>query len=80
MSREETEEVVIFPTDEEILERVRINRNALLTASDWTHGGDSPLSETSKLAWATYRQALRDITDAPNIRDITWPVPPTDGE
>jgi hypothetical protein len=31
-------------------------------------------SDTS--AWRTYRQALRDITDAPDIYNVTWPTKP----
>jgi len=27
-------------------------------------------------AWAAYRQALRDLADAPNPFDLTWPQPP----
>lgn len=40
------------------LERMRIRRNALLVASDWTQLLDVPVDQT---AWATYRQALRDF-------------------
>lgn len=40
----------------------RKNRDELLAASDWTQMPDSPLSDEKKSEWATYRQALRDIT------------------
>lgn len=40
--------------------RIRIERNAKLIASDWTQVADSPVDAA---AWATYRQALRDITN-----------------
>ena len=36
-------------------------RNNKLLASDWTQLSDSPLSDSKKAEWATYRQALRDI-------------------
>jgi len=36
-------------------------RNNKLTASDWTQMADSPLSDSKKAEWATYRQALRDV-------------------
>jgi len=36
-------------------------RNAFLRDSDWTQFSDSPLSAEQKQAWATYRQALRDL-------------------
>jgi hypothetical protein len=38
---------------------VRDDRNAKLKYSDWTQVADAPVDKT---AWATYRQALRDIT------------------
>jgi hypothetical protein len=44
--------------DEWILERVRNWRNAKLIESDWTQVADAPVD---KAAWATYRQALRDL-------------------
>lgn len=40
---------------------VRSTRNRLLSESDWTQGKDIP-DELSSV-WATYRQALRDITN-----------------
>lgn len=55
----------------------RRRRNALLTASDWTQIPDAPLSEEQRAAWASYRQALRDITETSNSPDeISWPAPP----
>lgn len=38
-------------------------RNRLLTQSDWTQLPDAPISTEKKTEWATYRQALRDITE-----------------
>lgn len=50
-------------------------RQALLLASDWTQLPDVPLE--TKAAWATYRQALRDITDQPGYpQNVIWPVAP----
>jgi hypothetical protein len=53
-------------------------RNALLTASDWTQGDDSPLSDSKKAEWQTYRQALRDFDYAGITEDynIPWPTKP----
>jgi hypothetical protein len=54
--------------------QIRSQRNQLLTASDWTQVLDAPINRT---AWATYRQALRDITsqeDFPN--NVVWPKNP----
>ena len=54
-------------------ERVRTKRDQLLKNSDFTQLDDSP---KNKVAWKTYRQALRDITDQPDPDNITWPVEP----
>lgn len=55
-------------------EEVRNNRNALLTASDWTQVADAPVDQA---AWATYRQELRDITAQSGFpNDVVWPVKP----
>jgi hypothetical protein len=55
-------------------------RNIRLAECDWTQAADSPLSDTKKTAWATYRQQLRDLpTSYPNPTskdDITWPTQP----
>ncbi len=59
---------------------MRQRRNNLLKASDWTQGADSPLSDSKKTEWQTYRQALRDLpTTYPNPTskdDIVWPNRP----
>ena len=49
-------------------EAVRQDRNARLAASDWTQLADAPVDD---LAWATYRQALRDV---PNQAGFPWSV------
>jgi len=49
-------------------------RNSLLSASDWTQVQDAPV-DTS--AWATYRQALRDIPQQEGFPlNVIWPVEP----
>ena len=53
---------------------VRAERNKLLVASDWTQMPDAP--DANKAAWATYRQALRDITVQADPFNIVWPVCP----
>jgi len=59
---------------------MRERRNNLLKQSDWTQGDDSPLSDSKKTEWQTYRQALRDVpannTSATVREDITWPTKP----
>jgi hypothetical protein len=49
-------------------------RTKLLAASDWTQVVDAPVD---RAAWATYRQALRDITAQGGFPyNIVWPEPP----
>jgi hypothetical protein len=53
---------------------VREQRNALLAASDWTQLADAVVD---KAAWATYRQALRDIPlQAGFPYNVVWAVTP----
>ena len=40
---------------------MRLKRDSLLLQSDWTQMPDSPLSDSKKAEWATYRQQLRDF-------------------
>ena len=55
-------------------EQLRTHRNELLAASDWTQVADAPVD---KAAWATYRQALRDITLSADFPwDAVWPDAP----
>lgn len=66
--------VVTQIPDEEMAAKVRKERNAKLAASDWTQLADSP---ADKAAWATYRQALRDITAQPGFPwTVVWPDAP----
>lgn len=59
------------------MEDLRAMRNQMLTDTDWTQGADSPLTDSQKTSWATYRQSLRDITDsATSLDDVTWPTKP----
>ena len=67
------------PSTDQLATTARAQREALLTASDWTQLPDAQtsLSPTKKTAWAAYRQALRDLTDQPGFpQDITWPDKP----
>lgn len=65
---------VLQYTENEKWVEVRDRRNELLQLSDWTQLPDVPLA--TKEAWASYRQALRDITDQSDPFNIVWPVPP----
>ena len=72
---------VVDMLPEEIQERandkaldVRSERSLLLSESDWTQLADST---ADKAAWATYRQALRDITTQVGFPwTLNWPLPP----
>jgi len=53
---------------------LRVMRAAKLAACDWTQVADAPVD---KAAWASYRQALRDLpqhTEDP--ANPVWPTPP----
>jgi hypothetical protein len=55
-------------------EAMRKQRNEKLSDSDWTQVADAPVDKT---VWATYRQALRDITAQSGFPwTITWPDAP----
>jgi len=60
---------------------VRLERNNLLSESDWTQMSDSPLSDSKKTEWATYRQSLRDLpttsSSASSYDDVTFPSEPS---
>ena len=53
---------------------IRAERNKLLVESDWTQLPDAPVDAA---AWATYRQALRDVTTQANPFAIVWPQGPS---
>jgi len=60
--------------DAEQAANVRRSRTEKLKDCDWTQIADSTADKT---AWATYRQALRDITTASGFPwTITWPETP----
>jgi hypothetical protein len=60
---------------------VRIQRDAKLYSCDWTLMSDSPLSDSKKTEWQTYRQALRNVPATNSsitvLADIVWPTEPT---
>lgn len=55
---------------------IRSKRNALLSDCDWMFSlTDRPVA--NKEAWATYRQALRDITKQEGFpSNVIWPTRP----
>ena len=64
--------------DEKAADLVREDRSVRLERCDWTQMTDSPLTEEKKAEWATYRQALRDITSAEGFpHSMAWPTEPS---
>ena len=60
--------------DAEQAASVRTSRTQMLNDSDWTQVADAPVD---KAVWATYRQALRDVTAQSGFPwTITWPDAP----
>jgi len=72
--------LILDPTDDPtiLVARMRIIRDRLLAACDWTQLPDAPVDRD---AWATYRQQLRDFpstwTPAPTV---TFPTAPNETE
>lgn len=55
-------------------DQVRAERDSLLAQSDFRMVPDAPWDRD---AWATYRQALRDITEQAGFpQDVAWPEKP----
>lgn len=53
---------------------LRADRDQRLKSSDWTQVPDAPVDQA---AWATYRQALRDLPqNTTDPRQVVWPTPP----
>ena len=72
-----------YPTPDRPLttmEEIRNTRKLMLKDCDWTVGIDSPLSDTKKTEWTTYRQALRDLpsqyTDDDDFASVNFPTQP----
>lgn len=61
-------------TDEQKWGQIKLWRNAELARTDWTQVADSPVD---KAAWATYRQALRDLpAQGGKADDAEFPTAP----
>jgi hypothetical protein len=58
----------------DLAQNVRSTRNQLLAETDWTQVIDSPVN---LVTWATYRKALRDITEQAGFpENVIWPIAP----
>ena len=52
----------------------------LLQECDWTQSPDSPLSDSKKTEWATYRTNLRNLPasyDSVDDTGFAWPTKPS---
>lgn len=62
-------------SDEEKSINLRFTRDGKLDTSDWTQMPD--YNGSDKTAWATYRQALRDVPQQETFpTTVTWPEEP----
>ena len=68
------------------MQDLRYERNRRLTDCDWTQASDSPLSDSKKAEWKTYRQTLRDMTKTASpklsgprldLSSVTFPTKPS---
>lgn len=65
------------PTDEEVAEQVRAERDRRLAETDWYMMPDYPADPETLEVVKNYRKALRDITLQSGFpRDVEWPVMP----
>ena len=65
---------------EALSETIRVKRDSLLAACDWTQMADSPLDDETKAAYQAYRQALRDVPQQEGFpTSIQWPEEPKTG-
>lgn len=71
------------PSDREAAEPIRIlriKRDKLLSASDWTGLADSALTSEVSAKWKLYRQRLRDLPSGLNtpakVKTAKWPAKP----
>lgn len=70
---------IVAKTTDELLDEIRMQRDLLLLASDWTQLEDVP--EVTKNRFKVYRQALRDLpSNYDTITDINDVVYPQLGE
>ena len=65
------------PTEQELASRVRSQRDAKLSATDYLIVPDYPISPEDLEAVKVYRQALRDIPEQSGFpKNVQWPVEP----
>lgn len=73
----EQQAVYVQRIDDEQAKSVRQSRNQKLAETDWTQGKD--IADEVSTAWATYRQALRDIPAQSGFPwAVVYPTQPTE--
>ena len=71
----EIEEKISELAISEPIRLLRVQRNKLLSASDWRATID--YQDTKQSEWLTYRQTLRDLpANTADANNPTWPTPP----
>ena len=77
---EKSLEILTEQNKKQALIDLRNYRGAMLDSSDWTQTIDSPLSDTKKLEWQTYRQELRDLPatykNIESVDEVIFPKEP----
>lgn len=67
-------------SEEELWDRIRRERNRLLSESDWTMVADAP-GDLNLKEWEKYRQRLRDLPSLySNSKDVIFPISPNNPE
>lgn len=77
VTKAEQEQAYTANKDAEAAASVRTQRDALLASCDWMAIKAFEAGATVAADWATYRQALRDVTAQDGFpHNVTWPVKP----
>ncbi len=77
-TQEQIDAKVTELTNAEPLRRLRVERNRMLSESDWRVIRASETGVAMSNEWKAYRQALRDITQHyQNLDDVVWPTEPS---
>lgn len=64
-------------SDDVLALQMRAQRSAAIAASDWTQLPDTALPAAQRIAWASYRQALRDLPQQSGFPHVAFPVAPS---
>lgn len=78
LTDEELAQIEIDSAAEDLdLSRVRMQRDGMLSSSDWTQIGDASLGDHTADEWSTYRTALKAIPQTySRVSEVVWPEDP----